>query len=155
MREIRDGWRKGEVYLRDCLQIWRKTKNTEGVNVVNQIFDMLAIVQWSAKLCGFSANAAEGLDSLAYYASSKWLTGNHANQMLDLLQFRKSLERKRRFNIEVLSTYFFPKISQGFDDKDKYMNNNTFNFNRRIGDDLVSVVTGISDQIAFLINKFI
>ena len=78
----------------------------EGVNVVNQIFDMLAIVQWSTKLCGFSANAAEGLDSLAYYASSKWLTGDHANQMLDLL--RKSLERKRKYNI----CYDFKRLRQ-------------------------------------------
>jgi hypothetical protein len=44
VREIRDGWRKGEVYLRDCLQRWRKNKNTEGVDVVNQIFDVLAII---------------------------------------------------------------------------------------------------------------
>jgi hypothetical protein len=149
VREIRDGWRKGEVYLRDCLQKWRKNKNTEGVNVVNQIFDVLAIIQWSDKLCGFSANAAEGLDSLTYYASTKWLTGDHANQMLDLL--RKNLQRKHRSKIEVLSTYFFPKISQGFDDKNKYSNHNTFqvHFNRRIGDDLAA---GISDQITFLVN---
>jgi hypothetical protein len=147
VREIRDGWRKGEVYLRDCSQRWRKNKSTEGVNIINQIFDALAIVRWSDKLCGFSSNAAEGLDSLTYYASCKWLTGDHANQMLDLL--RKDLQRKRRSKVEVLSTYFFPKISQGFDDKDKYANNNTFHFNRRIGDDLMA---GISDQITFLVN---
>ena len=92
VREIRDSWRKGEVYLRDCFQRWRKNKNTEGVNVVNQIFDVLTIVQWSDKLCGFSTNAAEDLDSLTYYASCKWLTGDHANQMLDLL--RKTLQRR-------------------------------------------------------------
>jgi len=77
------------------------------------------------------------------------LANDHANQMLDLL--RKNLQRRHRSEskVEVLSTYFFPKISQGFDDKDKYSNNNTFHFNRRIGDDLAA---GISDQITFLIN---
>jgi hypothetical protein len=147
VRDIRDSWRKAEVYLRGCLQRWRKKKNTEGVNVVNQIFDALVIVRWSDKLCGFTANAAESLDNITYYASSKWLTGEHANQMLDLL--RKSLQRRLKSNIEVLTTYFLPKISQGFNDKDKYSNDNSFHFHRRIGDDLAA---GISDQIAFLIN---
>ena len=52
-------------------------------------------------------------------------------------------------NTEVLSTYFLPKISQGFDNKDNYSNNNAFHYHRHIGDDLA---TGISDQIAFLVN---
>lgn len=147
VREIRDSWQKSEVYLRDCLQRWKKSKNIEGLNVVNQIFDVLAIVRWSDTLCGFPSNAAESLDSLTYYASSKWLTGEHANQMLDLL--RKDLQRRHKSNIEVLSTYFLPKISQGFNDNDRYSNNNTFHLYRRIGDDLA---TGISDQIAFLVN---
>jgi len=90
----------------------REIRDGEGVNVVNQIFDVLAIVRWNDKL---------------YYASSKWLTGDHANQMLDLL--RKNLQRTRRSKVEVLSTYFY--------------------FYRRIGDELSA---GISDQIAFLVN---
>jgi hypothetical protein len=82
VRDIRDSWRKAEVYLRGCLQRWRKKKNTEGVNVVNQIFDALAIVRWSDKLCGFTANAAESLDNITYYASSKWLTGDMPTKCL-------------------------------------------------------------------------
>jgi Ulp1 family protease catalytic subunit len=147
VREIRDSWRKSEVYVRGCVQKWRKTNNTEGLLVVNQILDALAIVQWSEKLCGFSSNAEESLHSLTYYASSKWLRGDHANQMLDLL--RKNLQRRHISNAEILSTYFLAKISQGFDDKDKYLNNNSFHYYRCIGDDLAA---GISDQIAFLVN---
>lgn len=69
-------------------------------NVINQIFDVLAIVQWSDKLCGFFANAAEDLDSLTYYVSCKWLMGNHANQMLDLLY--KTLQQRQRTKVKVL-----------------------------------------------------
>ena len=147
VQEIRDNWRNGEVYLRDCLQRWRKSKNIEGFNVVNQIFDALAIVWWSDKLSGFSANAIESLNSLTYYASTKWLKGDHANQMLDLLC--KILQRSQKSNIKVLSTYLLSKISQGFNDKDKYSNDKTFHFYRHIGDDLAA---GTSHQIVFLVN---
>jgi hypothetical protein len=147
IREIRDAWRKGERYLQERLVSWKRAKNQEGIKIVNQIFDALAILRWSDKLCGFSANAVEGLDSLTYYTSNKWLAGEHVNQMLDLL--RLSLQRQGKTDIEILSTYFYNKISRGFDNRDQYTQDKSFHVHCRLGNDLA---VGISNEIAFLVN---
>ena len=90
IRHIHDIWRAAEHYLHERSCSWKAKGNSEGVTMVKQILDALSVLRWDDQLRGFSKNSIEGLESLAVYASNKWLKDEHANQMLDLL--RKDLE---------------------------------------------------------------
>jgi hypothetical protein len=92
-------------------------------------------------------NSEEDLESLALYTLDKWLHGAHANQMLDLLQ--RHLRHSGKNHIDLGSSYFYAKISQGSEDIEKYSTEDSFQFYRHIGNDLE---TGIRDQFGFLAN---
>ena len=147
IRQARNMWMVAEDDLRKKSQMWKAKGKSESLRIIDQCLAALSVLRWSDKLRGFSSNSEEDLESLALYTSDKWLHGAHANQMLDLLQ--RHLQRSGKNHIDLGSSYFYAKISQGSEDIEKYSTEDSFRFYRHIGNDLE---TGIRDQFGFLAN---
>jgi len=147
IRPIRDAWQAAEHYLAEQKQDWKVKKNAEGVEVVNRIFAALSTLRWSDKLRGFMSNAGRDLDKLSYYASNKWLTDEHANQMLDLL--RRDLDRRVLLEIFVGSSWFFAKLRQAFEAKEMYRTAKTY---RQYQNLALDIQAGLTDKVSFLVN---
>ncbi|KAF8800180.1 hypothetical protein BYT27DRAFT_7007350, partial [Phlegmacium glaucopus] len=147
IRQIRNTWMGAEDNLRKKSHQWKAKGKSESLRIIDQCLAALSVLCWSDKLCGFSSNAEEDLESLTLYTSDKWLKGAHANQMLDLLQ--RDLQRKAKHHINLGSSYFYTKISLGSEDVETYSTADSFRIYRHIGNDLE---TGVRDQFGFLAN---
>jgi len=147
VQHIRDSWEQAEWYLQDRLHDWTQRSISEGVSVIKRIMIGLSSLQWADSLRGFSKEAVDSLDTLTRYASTQWMTGENANQLLDLLH--NDLERRGQERVKVASTYFYSKISLAFDEREGYGTNQTYRTHRQIGEDLEN---GAINQLAFLAN---
>lgn len=105
-------------------QMWKAKGKLESLHIVDQCLAALLVLCWSNKLHGFSLNSKEDLELLALYTLNKWLHGVHANQMLDLLQRHHQHSGKNHINLR--SSYFYAKISQGSEDIEKYSTEDSF-----------------------------
>jgi len=84
--QVQGMWMVAKDNLRKKTQQWKAKGKLELLQVIDQCHAAFSVLCWSDKLCGFSPNAEEDLESLALYTSDKWLKGAYANQMLNLLQ---------------------------------------------------------------------
>ncbi|KAF9555304.1 cysteine proteinase, partial [Agrocybe pediades] len=114
--------------------------------VVGQILDALGTLPWSDRLEGLTGKAADSIDSVALFASKRWLRDEQANQMLDLL--RRKLQWKRE-ETEVLSTWAFEKMKEGYHSQERYKTENSFRMLRIAGDELGG---GKICTVGFLVN---
>ncbi|KAF4617264.1 hypothetical protein D9613_005664 [Agrocybe pediades] len=146
VRTVRDSWRQAENYLQERLQQWKRKDFQKGITVVLQILEAFATLRWSDQLRGLTGNGTESINSLALFASERWITGEHANQMLDLL--RRKLQRKQTA-AEVLSTWAYEKMKEGFHSQDQYEIGNSFKMLRVVGEELGSAKL---DRVALLVN---
>ncbi|KAI1788298.1 hypothetical protein LXA43DRAFT_873097, partial [Ganoderma leucocontextum] len=78
-------WQDAELYLQRWRQVWRTKNAGESHSLIDHIFENLASVPWHGLIRGFD-NGSEPLHELATYASKRWLSDIHENQMLDLLR---------------------------------------------------------------------
>jgi hypothetical protein len=145
--QARNMWMVAEDDLRKKSQMWKVKGKSESLRIIDQCLAALLVLRWSDKLHGFSLNSEEDLESLALYTSDKWLHGAHANQMLDLLQ--RHLRCSGKNHIDLRSSHFYAKISQGSEDIEKYSTEDSFRFYQHIGNNLE---TGVQDQFGFLTN---
>jgi hypothetical protein len=144
---IRQAWRTAQDNLLQNGQLWKEKGELDAAKVVEEVFHALSTLTWDENLQGFSPNATDSLENLTAYASTNWLNGEHANQMLDLLKI--DIEQAGLSAIEVANTYFYAKISQGYEDVEKYTSHSSFRVYRHMGHMLA---TGALDLLAFLAN---
>ena len=115
IQAIQQAWSTAQDNLLRYGQMWREKGESDGAKVVEEIFHALGTITWDEELQGFSPGAMDNLENLTVYTSTNWLKGEHANQMLDFLKI--DIERAGLLSaIEVANTYFYAKISQGFED---------------------------------------
>ncbi|KAF8960792.1 hypothetical protein BDZ97DRAFT_1665281 [Flammula alnicola] len=133
--------------LRNLRQGWEKDGNSEAVKVVENILDALTVISWDQDLKGFGRNATDDVTKLASYMTKDWLTGEHANQMLELL--KNDLELHEIPSMEIANTYFYEKIRDGFKQESNYTSDKSFRVYRHIGHLLA---TKDLDHLAFLAN---
>jgi hypothetical protein len=101
-------WVKAEEFLRQRKKVWKKSVSEQSADeVIQQAYDVLLYLPWLGNIVGFDNN--EPLHKLAKYASCKWLTMTHQDQMLDLLWRDLLLSGCR---IEIKNMAFFPKLQQ-------------------------------------------
>jgi len=147
VRQACDTWMVAEDNLCKMSHWWKAKGKSESLQVIDQCHAALSVLCWGDKLCGFSPNAEEDIESLALYISDKWLKGAHANQMVDILQ--RDLQCKGKNHINLGSSFFYAKISLGSQDIEKYSTTDSFRFYWHIGNELE---TGVWDQFGFLTN---
>lgn len=147
VRAVRNRWVDAEHHLRELERRYRAKSKPGSVEIVNQVYDALSVLRWGHKLAGFGPNARDSLEALTSWISNDWLTGEHANQMLELLQI--DLRRVRKTSIQIGLSWFYEKVSQGAQDPRKYAAELSFRPYRRIGNDLKE---GLYTQFAFLAN---
>lgn len=78
----------------------------------NEIHEALGHVAWAGNVHGFSD--LEPITSLARYLSTDWLATTQINQQLDLLHWRIRCQHMPSRKHEIVTTQFFPKIIQLF-----------------------------------------
>lgn len=144
---VQHAWSTAQNTLLQYDRMWKEKGELDAVKVVEEVFNALRSLTWDDQLQGFSRNATDSIENLTVYASTNWLKGEHANQMLDLLKI--DIEQAGLSTIEVAHTFFYAKISQGLDDVEKYTSHSSFRVYRHMGHMLA---TGALDQLAFLAN---
>lgn len=147
VRLAQGAWVRAEQNLHELSRKWAAKGKKESANLVEQVFDSLAVLQWGQDLCGFSSNGTDNLEILTAYTSNTWLKGEHAGQMLDLLKTKVQLDRHS--TTEIASTWFCEKIKLAYEAPETYTTNSSFRLYHHIGDGLE---TGRQDQCGFLVN---
>jgi hypothetical protein len=147
IRAVHNRWLDAEHHLRELERRYRAKSKPGSVEVVNQVYDALSVLRWDHNLAGFGPSAKDTLGALTSWISNDWLKGEHANQMLELLQ--TDLRRARKTSVQIGLTWFFEKVRQGAQDPSRYAADSSFRTYRWIGNDLKQ---GIYSQLAFLAN---
>lgn len=150
--ELRRGHRLwSEAY--DCLQERqgsRKGKCSEETqNLIEDVWSSFGNVPWYGTTRGFTNR--EPLSSLAAYATQRWLSDVHENQMLDLLRADIRLDPSKP-QVSVKGTHFVQKLREAYSKRDmEYAaNNQAFGEVHTAG---VGLGDGMYDQLGCLLHE--
>ena len=110
----RKAWVKAEEFLRQWKKVWKKPSSGKTMDhIMQEAYDVLSYLPWSGNIYGFDDR--EPIHTLATYASHKWFSTLHENQMLDLLRWDLLLQN---YKIEIENMAFFPKLQEAYDHQD-------------------------------------
>jgi hypothetical protein len=79
------------------------------MDLIKQVSSVLSNLSWKDKIKGFAAKLPP--EHLTSYLTRKWLTDEHENQMLHLLQKEITLQNPKS-STNITDTYFFQILSQ-------------------------------------------
>jgi len=147
VRLTQGAWARAEQNLHALSRRWGAKGKKESAQVVDRVFNALAVLQWGRDLWGFSSNGTDNLSILTAYTSNTWLKGEHAGQMLDLLKTKVQLERQS--TVEIANTWFYKKIKLGYEAPESYVTDTSFGLYHHIGE---ALEMGRRDQCGFLVN---
>ena len=115
------------------------------MDLIKQVSSALSKLSWKNKIKGFPVDLPP--EYLASYLTRKWLTDEHENQMLHLLQEELTL-RNPESSTDITYTYFFQILSQLHRDG-TYDTDKGADWVRRKG---VEFSTGVYDILATIVN---
>jgi hypothetical protein len=91
------------------------TDSDNGMDLIKQVFSVLSKLSWKENMKGFPVQIPP--EHLTSYLTEGWLSDEHENQMLHLLQEELTLRRpENNTNITTTGTYFFQILSQLYRD---------------------------------------
>ena len=147
VRQAQGAWARAAHNLHELSRKWAAKGKRESAQVVDWVFNVLALLHCGQVMCGFSSNGTDSIEMLTAYMSNAWLKGEHTGQMLDLLRAKVQFEHQSA--VEIVSTWFYKKIKLGYDTPESYLTNKSFRLYHHIREGLE---TRMQDKCGFLVN---
>lgn len=144
IRPLKTRWAGAEQSLQALKNSKASTTNTKGLMI--ETYNALACTSWSGVIKGFPASITT--DHLSHYLTKDWLTDEHENQMLYLLQ-QEAWRKRPSDGIEVVDTFFMEKLSEIYKEEDNYATKSAYAWIRKIGQDLA---TGVQQTLVTIAN---
>ncbi|KDR65394.1 hypothetical protein GALMADRAFT_26651, partial [Galerina marginata CBS 339.88] len=123
------------------------TNDTKGL--MTRVYNALACISWAGDINGFSASIST--DHLTTYLTKEWLSDEHENQMLYLIQQEVSRER-RDDGINVCDTFFIKRLTDLLQDANgpnQYTTATEYAWLRERGQEFA---TGVLDTMVTIAN---
>jgi Ulp1 family protease len=126
-----------------------KTCTNETKSLISQVYNALACIPWTGNINGFPGTVPT--EYLTRYLTDDWLTDEHENQMLHLLEHE--LSRSGRSNgIYIADTFFVTRLLEIYRHRDRDEHYATAKCNawlRRRGQELG---TGVLEKLVAIVN---
>ena len=141
-------WKEAEHFLHQRRKNLKTHDPIRTRTVVDRVFEKLATIPWAGHIRGFGNQ--KDLFCLSTYASTKWLSDVHMNQLLDLLRISVGRELEG-ISMAVENTYFWKSVCQAYEQREQgtYSVDRHFLRLRRLGEELAG---GARNQLAFVVN---
>lgn len=112
--------------------------------LVEQVHDALGCIPWSGHLNGFKFRSS--IDTLAHYATDKWLGDEHETQLMELLE--QELEEGQT-RVVVADVFFTSMLERASQDPDGYLEEKDYRWLYKLGQKLM---LGDHEQLAVITN---
>jgi hypothetical protein len=141
------------ILAEEAMELQKKGKyrTEETNNLISRVYNALSTISWSSTLRGFPGTVS--VECLAAYMTKDWLTDEHENQMLHLLE--RELARSSEHDSEriyIAETFFMPLLIGAYKEPDRanqYATASSFNWLRKRGQEFG---TGARDKLATIAN---
>lgn len=140
-------WLSAEEALADQKTNSRCTR--EKMSLISQVYAELAGISWSGSIQGFSC--APPIDVLASYLTEDWLTDEHENQMMYLLDCELARSGQGE-GVHVLLTYLVTRLREVYNHPNRDEHYATAKNNKWLRQRGQELGTGVFKKLPMIIN---